>query len=34
MYIHTYHNAPVKQSTDSQPQHLQNHKKHFKIMHK
>jgi len=25
-YIHTYHNTPVKQRTDSQPQHLQNQK--------
>jgi len=34
-YIHTCHNAPVKQCTDSQPQPLQNQKKHYsKIMHK
>jgi len=26
-------NAPVKQRTDYQAQHLQNHKKHSKIMH-
>jgi len=28
------HNAPVTQRTDFQPQHLQNQKKHSKIMHK
>jgi len=27
--LHSYHNAPVKQWTDSQPQHLQNKKKAF-----
>jgi len=25
-YIHSYHNAPVKQWTDSQPHHLKNQK--------
>jgi len=33
--LHSYlsQNAPVKQRTDSQPQHLQNQKKHSKVMH-
>jgi len=31
--LQTPMNAPVKQRTDYQAQHLQNHKKHSKIMH-
>jgi len=33
-YIHITIGAPVKQWRDSQPQHLQNQKKHYKSIHK
>jgi len=29
VYVHAYHNAPIKQLTDSQPQHLHETKKAY-----